>query len=241
MVANADDPQVSAIARRHPGARVWYGIDAAADHRAERIEPTAAGGSRFVWRAGDRLQEVELALFGRHNVENFLAAAACAATLGVEPAAVAAAAADFEPPSMRGVVHRLAGGTTVIDDSYNSNPDAVAAALTAAAELAARRRWAVLGEMLELGVESPGYHRAAGRRAAELGFTPVLGVGEQARELVRGAAAAGAEARWVETAAEASRAAVAELRAGDLVLVKGSRGVGLELLVENLLTAGGER
>lgn len=240
VIANADDPHVVSIARRHGGSCVWYGVEQPADHRAEEIFATPGGGSRFVWRSGDRRQEVELALFGRHNVENFLAAAACAASLGVDEEAIAAAAATVEPPSMRGVVHRLPGGTTIVDDSYNANPDAVTAALAAAAELPSARRWAVLGDMLELGEESAAYHRETGRRAAEMGFSPILGVGVEAQELIRAAAEAGAETQWVETVAEASRRAVAELRIGDLVLVKGSRGVGLDLLVESLLTAGGE-
>ena len=241
VVANADDPHVVSIADRHSGPRLFYGIECEAEHRARKIEATSAGGTRFVWCAGEARHRVELALFGRHNVENFLAAAACASHLGVEAEAVVAAAAEVAPPSMRGVVHQLPGETTIVDDSYNSNPEAAAAALAAAAELPSRRRWTVLGEMLELGGESVSYHRETGRQAAELGFSPILGVGEEARPLVEAAAAEGAEARWLATAGDAARAAVAELREGDLVLVKGSRGVGLELLVESLLTAGGER
>ena len=130
---------------------------------------------------------------------------------------------------------RRAGEAQVYDDSYNSNPDAVARALEAVAQLPAKRRWAVLGDMLELGPEGPRFHREAGQRAARLGFDPVVGVGELARELVAGAAAEGAGTAWFATAAEAASFASKEIRAGDLLLVKGSRGVGLEVVVDHVL------
>jgi UDP-N-acetylmuramoyl-tripeptide--D-alanyl-D-alanine ligase len=128
----------------------------------------------------------------------------------------------------------------VVDDTYNSNPDALERALAAGAELAGegRRRWAVLGDMLELGPEAPRFHREGGRRAAELGFDPVAGVGELARGLAAAAAEAGAAAAWFADAASAAEWAAGELDGGDLVLVKGSRGVGLDVVVERLRAAG---
>ena len=242
---------------------VWYGREGGANHAggpldvaAAAVEPAPAGevGSRFVLvtaggveSADCERQPVALPLHGGYNVDNCLAAAATAWALGVPPAEIAAAVGGAAPAAHRGVVHPLPGGGRLIDDAYNSNPDALARALEGAATLstpatasgAGGRRWAVLGDMLELGADSPRFHREAGATAARLGFSPVAGVGELARELVAGAAAGGAETAWFAAAGEAADWAAARLRPGDLVLVKGSRGVGLEAVVERLL-AGGE-
>ncbi|HXU44198.1 MAG TPA: UDP-N-acetylmuramoyl-tripeptide--D-alanyl-D-alanine ligase [Thermoanaerobaculia bacterium] len=248
IVANADDPEVVRIARRHAESRggriVWYGQRAAADVRATGAEPLPAGevGSRFRLEVPDGGIDVRLALHGLYNVENCLAAAAAAWALGVPLAEIAAAAAAARPASKRGVVHRLRLGAdeaareaTLIDDSYNSNPDALEKALAAAAELPASRRIAILGEMRELGPESPRFHREAGARAAALGFSPILGVGALAGELVAAATAAGALALHLPDAAAAADWAAREIGPGDLLLVKASRGVRLEQVAERVL------
>jgi UDP-N-acetylmuramoyl-tripeptide--D-alanyl-D-alanine ligase len=256
---------------------VWYGIRSSAlsptppadslpplDVVALDPVPGPAGiGSRFVLLAGGRSQEVWLPLHGLYNVENCLAAAACAFALGVPPADIAAAAEQARPATGRGVVHRVVlhgareegerrpgrdvgergehderGELTVIDDSYNSNPDALEKALAGAAQLPAARRLAVLGDMLELGPESPRFHRQGGLAAARLGFDPVAGVGELARELVAGARAGGAAAAWHADAGAAADWVAAAVRPGDVVLVKGSRGIGLDGVVRRLLALG---
>ncbi len=244
VVANADDPEVSRIARRRGGKIVWYGFGEGVDVRATGVSPAPNGevGSRFhlhVAGAGGRSVEVALPLHGLYNVGNCLAAAACAQALGITLPEIAGAVAGVRPAAKRGVVHRLPGGVTLIDDSYNSNPDAVDQALAGAAQLPGERRIAVLGDMLELGPEGPRFHRAAGERAAGLGFSPVAGVGELARELAAAAAARGAAAPWFPDAAAAAEWAAGEVRDGDLVLVKGSRGVKLEAVVDRLLAARG--
>jgi UDP-N-acetylmuramoyl-tripeptide--D-alanyl-D-alanine ligase len=249
VIANADDPEVSRIARRHLSQRVeqnggrivWYGMGEEADVRVTGVSPAPNGevGSRFRLWAGGEIIEVALLLHGLYNVGNCLAAAACAHALGVSLWEIARAVASVRPAAKRGVVHRLPGGVTLIDDSYNSNPDAVDRALEGAAQLQGDRRLAVLGDMLELGPEGPRFHRAAGERAAGLGFSPVAGVGELSRELVAAAAARGAEAPWFADAVAAAEWAVGEVRDGDLVLVKGSRGVKLEAVVDRLLAARG--
>jgi UDP-N-acetylmuramoyl-tripeptide--D-alanyl-D-alanine ligase len=236
VVANADDPEVTRIAKRHGARVVWYGIQSDADVRARDLAPEpGAIGSRFVLEAGGQSQEVRLPLHGLYNVENCLAAAACAWALGLSLEEIAAAVASVRPASMRGVVHRAAGGYTLVDDSYNSNPDAVGKALESAGTLTGNRRVAVLGDMRELGPEAPRFHREAGERAARLGFSPVVAVGELSRELAAGARAGGAEAVWLPDAAAAADWAAGELRQGDVVLVKASRGVGLDKVVKRLL------
>jgi UDP-N-acetylmuramoyl-tripeptide--D-alanyl-D-alanine ligase len=238
IVANADDPEVARISRRHGARVVWYGIQAEeVDVRARGLSPEAGGavGSRFTLEAGDQSAEVHLPLHGLYNVENCLAAAACAWTLGMPLQEIAVAVKGVKPASMRGVVHRTAAGFTLVDDSYNSNPDALAKALEGAAVLPGERRVAVLGDMRELGPTGPRFHREAGERAARLGFSPIAGVGELSRELVAGAASAGAEAVWLADAEAAAEWAAGAVRPGDLVLIKASRGVGLEKVVQRLL------
>ncbi len=240
VIANADDPQVVRIAGRHAGRVVWYGLEAAADYRAVEIEalPASRTGSRFRFVAPDGSIDVELALYGRFNVENFLAAAACAHELGVELEAIARAAGSIEPAAQRGVVHRV-GDVIVVDESYNSNPDACRKALEAALDFPARRRWAVLGDMLELGPDADEYHRSVGRHAASLGYSPTFGVGELSQELVAGATAGGVETAWFADA-DAAVEIANRLEPGDLVIVKGSRGIGLEKVVARLVELGGE-
>jgi UDP-N-acetylmuramoyl-tripeptide--D-alanyl-D-alanine ligase len=242
---------------------VWYGIRSSAPSPAPPADsgppldvvaldpvPGPSGiGSRFVLLAGGQSQEVWLPLHGLYNVENCLAAAACAFALGVPLADVAAAAEQARPATGRGVVHRVVlrggqgegderGELTVIDDSYNSNPDALEKALAGAAQLPAARRLAVLGDMLELGPEGPRFHRQGGLAAARLGFDPVAGVGELARELAAGAREGGAAAAWHADAGAAADWAAGEARPGDVVLVKGSRGIGLDAVVRRLLALG---
>lgn len=241
VIANADDSEVTRIARRHQsegGRVVWYGVDSGdVDVRLRDLKPEPDGiGSRFRLEAAGDTAEIRLPLHGLYNAENCLAAAACAWALGVALAEIAAAVREVRPAAMRGVVHR--GSFTLVDDSYNSNPAALAKALEGAALLpvhAGGRRVAVLGDMRELGPEAPRFHREAGDLAARLGFSPILGVGELSRELTAGAQSAGAEAHWVADAAAAAEWAASEVRAGDLVLVKASRGVGLEKVVRRLL------
>jgi UDP-N-acetylmuramoyl-tripeptide--D-alanyl-D-alanine ligase len=243
IVANADDPEVTRISKRHGARVVWYGLGAEhAEVRGRHIvpEPDGAVGSRFDLTAGGKSMEVRLPLHGLYNVENCVAAAACAWALGLPLEQIAEAVRGVKPASMRGVVHRAEGGFLLIDDSYNSNPDAVGKALESAAAYPGERRVAVLGDMLELGPEGPRFHRECGEQAGRLGFSPVAGVGELSRELVAGAQAAGAEAVWLPDAASASEWAAHQVRRGDVVLVKASRGLGLDRVVRTLLGETGE-
>jgi UDP-N-acetylmuramoyl-tripeptide--D-alanyl-D-alanine ligase len=258
IVANADDPEVARIARRHAesadwhGRLVWYGIHSEApdiDIRARDLAPETEGiGSRFRLEAGGESVAVRLPIHGLYNVENCLAAAACAwAAAGLSLTEIAAAVETVRPASMRGVVHRLPGlkgAFTLVDDSYNSNPDALGKALAAARDLPGARQGrhvryvAVLGDMLELGPQGPRFHRESGELAARLGFSPIVGVGELSRDLVAGAREAGAEAVWLPDAAAAAEWAAAEMREGDVLLVKGSRGIKLDNVVRRLLEQG---
>jgi UDP-N-acetylmuramoyl-tripeptide--D-alanyl-D-alanine ligase len=248
-VLNADDERVAAMRTKHEGPTVTYGIKREADVRALGVESVGVGLSRFRLRARGEEAEVVLPMHGRHNVLNALAAAAAATPFGVGVREIAEALGSAAPSQMRGEVLRLAGGVTVLDDSYNSNPRSLLSMAEAAAQggEGVRRRIVVAGEMLELGAESAALHREAGRDLAGLGLDVLWGVRGHARELVEGAREVGMggdAARYFESSEEAAAAIREFVRAGDLVLVKGSRGVHTEKVVEALKergTAGGGR
>ena len=236
VIANRDDSEVARLVERHDGDVAWFAVVADGDYTVADVHQLPAGqGTAFRLIAGEEEEDIELPLHGLYNVENFLAAAACAHRLGVSLSAIGEAAAHIEGQPMRGQLHRLAADRVLIDDCYNSNPTALLQALRSARELTGQRHWAVLGDMLELGETAPDLHRQAGREAAELGFSPIVGVGELARDLVEAASAAGAQTRWYESAGAAAEQLAAEMRSGDVVLIKGSRGVGLEAVVESIL------
>ncbi len=241
VVANADDPEVTRIVERHvrerdPDARVVrYAIHAAeAEVRATVPEVLGEGrlGSRFRITAGGESAEIELPIHGLYNAENCLAAAAAAHALGVPLTEIRAAAAGFSPAEGRGKIHRLQGGVTLVDDTYNSNPEAAKKALESARALPGERWVAILGDMLELGSGARDFHREVGAHAAELGFEPLVGVGDLARSILAGSGERGVYAAHFADAAQAAAGAPSIVRPGDVVLVKGSRGVALEAVVE---------
>jgi UDP-N-acetylmuramoyl-tripeptide--D-alanyl-D-alanine ligase len=236
LAVNRDDPEVASVARQWRGRRIEFGLTQG-DVHASHVLPAGPEGSRFRLHVGAAKADVFLPLYGIYNVENCLAAAAAATLAGVGLEDIARAAETIRPTAMRGVLHRLrigGGEALLVDDSYNSNPAALERALESAATLPGRR-WAVLGDMLELGATGPRLHTEAGERARALGFAPVLGVGALARHLVEGAGDAGV---WQASAQDAAAWVARELRAGDVVLVKGSRGVGLDKVVEALRALG---
>ena len=240
-VLNADDPLVRRAAEAREVRVVWFGRDRRADVSAERWRGTAFG-MRFDLRVGGRTVDVALPLAGPHFVEDFLGAAAVAHVLGVEPEAMAEAALRVRPARHRGEVRRLGGGVTLLDDCYNSSPPALAAALVALSLAAGRRRVAVLGDMLELGPSAPTLHREQGAALPDRADV-VVGVGALAREILEGARAAGLPPERLHHFPDAARAAAAVpalVEPGDAVLVKGSRGIRLEAVVDALVARFGE-
>ncbi len=242
-VLNADDERVAAMRALHTGRTLTFGMDTIADVMAADIECARLGLSRF--RLCTPLGEAmaELPLPGRHNLSNALAAAAVATCFGLAPEQIARALATAQPTEMRGEVLDFAEGFSVIDDSYNSNPMSLLSMTRALVEgrgvgvaEKARRTVIVAGEMLELGADGATLHRAAGRELAELGVDVLWGVRGLASELIAGAHDAGMRttARFFATTEEAAAALPDELRAGDLVLVKGSRSVRTDLIVTAL-------
>jgi UDP-N-acetylmuramoyl-tripeptide--D-alanyl-D-alanine ligase len=230
LVLNNADSKVAALAHRFAGQTVTYGVPHASDLWLAEYEGRGLLGASF--RLSGPLGEASVtwSLAGRHQATNFLAAAALALTVGVPAHAVAPVAAGLRPAHRRGEVHSLADGTRLIDDSYNSSPDAAKSLLALLAQTPGRHV-AVLGEMLELGETSPALHREVGEVAGRSADVVVAVGGQTAAELAR---AAGPGARHAPTTEQAMALVTQLLRPGDVVLVKGSRGIGLDRLVDAL-------
>jgi len=238
-VLNADDERVAKMAAmRHDIVSRTFGIDHDADVMARdiKIGNLAEISFTLVTRRGNGL--VRIPLSGRHNIYNALAAAAVADHYETGLDEITDALAGLPVPRMRGEVVRFRGGVTLIDDSYNSNPRALFEMVsTIAVNRESGRRIVVAGEMLELGPSSAELHEEAGRQIARLGINKVIGVRGLAREMVAGAREAGMSsdtAVFTDTPEEAAEVLIREIRDGDLILVKGSRGVRTEIVVERL-------
>ncbi|MGO9086699.1 MAG: UDP-N-acetylmuramoyl-tripeptide--D-alanyl-D-alanine ligase [Candidatus Sulfotelmatobacter sp.] len=230
-VLNADDEYVAQFGRDFKGRVVTYGRAATADVRAENVESQGAEGSTFdVVTAGGR-QPARLPLVGEHNILNALAVVAVGLARGMTLAESAAALATLAPADKRGQVLKL-GNITVINDCYNSNPKALHAMVDALAAMHAGRRIVVAGEMLELGRAGEEMHRAAGSHMAGQKMDVLVGVRGLAQAMVESARQAGMRAEFVATPEEAGEWLARETRAGDVVLLKASRGVKLEKALE---------
>ena len=223
------------------GTLVTFGTVEGATVRATEIESLGIDGMAARVDAGGETVRIRVPFLGRANLLNVLAGIAVARLFNVPLDAVAERAASLTPARHRGEVLRLTGGVTVVDDSYNSNPRALEGALAVVAgEQRFTRRAAVLGEMRELGEPSVALHEACGRVAAASGLSLLVTVGgAPARAMARAAVEAGmpvAQVRHADLSVEAADIAAREVRAGDLVLVKGSRGVATECVVERLVS-----
>jgi UDP-N-acetylmuramoyl-tripeptide--D-alanyl-D-alanine ligase len=215
-------------------------VDKPADFRATKVVEDGLCGVRFCLQWEGEPVEVLLPMIGAHNVLNVLAAMATAHTFGIHPRQAREALAHFQPQKMRGELLEVKGAR-VLNDCYNSNPCALASMLkTLQKTPAGGRRIAVLGEMLELGPSSPDLHRELGRQAAEAADL-LVGVRGHAQHFLEGAAEAGLDASrmaFFETAGEAGSWVASVVQPGDVVLLKGSRGVKLEDALERWREAG---
>jgi UDP-N-acetylmuramoyl-tripeptide--D-alanyl-D-alanine ligase len=243
-ILNMDDVRVARMRFRRLIETRTFGIENDADVMARGVELRGLDGSRFTLDTPRGQVDVESPLMGRHNIYNVLAAVAVADHFGVPLAQMADALAQASPGSKRGEVLRFPRGFIVINDAYNSNPRALnemVAMLRATNSV--KRRIVVAGEMLELGESGPALHRECGREMARQGVDAVVGVRGLAREIVEGAREASMpdEATpFCETPEAAARWLFDNLQEGDLVLVKGSRGVQLERAINELRQLSGE-
>ena len=244
-VLNADDARVAAMRERAAGATVLtFSVSGvpSADVQAHQITMGADGCASFELRFGELSETVTLGLVGEHHVVNALAAASVGIAEGLDLSVIAKALSGAAPRSPhRMAVSELPGGITLIDDTYNANPESMRAALKALVGLAAGRRTvAVLGEMRELGADSLLEHDALGRLAVRLDVSRLLVVGRGARPPFTGALLEGSfgeEAAFVEDIDQAREWLAAHTEPGDVVLLKSSNGAGLFHLAD-MLTGG---
>jgi UDP-N-acetylmuramoyl-tripeptide--D-alanyl-D-alanine ligase len=238
LVVPEDSEPLSRALAGWRGRRRTFGLSARADVHPRRVNDHGAAGMEIELADGT---VVRVPLLGEHAARNVLAALAAAEVLGVAPAQAAQRMGEVRPTAGR-LAPVVAGGVVVLDDTYNSNPGSLAASLRVLRTLApAARRWAVLGDMLELGSDAAPLHRRAGALAAFL--DGLVTVGPLARELGRGAIAAGLDPGRVHEAPSGEAAgalAARHLRPGDVVLVKASRGLHLETAVASLRRGLGE-
>ena len=252
IVINVDNEYVMRISEKFPGRKVTYGIDHPAEFRATNVRergllgttfeleapltpPLAPRGGERVPKAGEgrATRNFELALPGRHNLENLIAAIATARTVGVSWENIERGVAEVKPAYHRGVIVPWRGAT-LYDDTYNSNPYALGRALDLLRQADASRRIAVIGDMLELGEQELDYHRESGKLIPRE-IDVVVGVGRRARALLDGAREAGFDELHHFDDAEGAGAFLKNfIRDGDLVLIKASRGIGLDRIVTML-------
>jgi UDP-N-acetylmuramoyl-tripeptide--D-alanyl-D-alanine ligase len=237
-VLNADDPRVSEMRRLSKGSVVTFGIDSDADVSASTIATAGFGKTSFELQTPPGSAHVNFKLNGKHNISNALAAAAVGHVFGMTVDDIADSLNSASAPSQRGEVLHFAEGFTVINDSYNSNPAALMSMISTLVEGCGpgQRKIVVGGEMLELGKDEAAIHRKTGEEIAGSGIDRFIGVRGLAKEMVTAAKTAGLSASdFAEDSDRAGEILSREVKAGDVILVKGSRGVRTEKVIEVLL------
>ncbi|MBA3695114.1 MAG: UDP-N-acetylmuramoyl-tripeptide--D-alanyl-D-alanine ligase [Acidobacteria bacterium] len=235
-VLNADDFRVLSMRELHADKTITFGIESAADVSASEIKMKRFGETHFVLNLPNGKAAARLSLSGQHNVSNALAASAVAFVFGMSAQEIAESLESVKPPAQRGEVLHFAEGFTVINDSYNSNPAALLGMVETLVDGGknAKRKIVVAGEMLELGENEREIHAETGEKLAKSGIDFLIGVRGLAKDLVEGANGL-SETRFFSNSDETGEFLSNEIKAGDLVLVKGSRGVRTERVIEKLL------
>jgi UDP-N-acetylmuramoyl-tripeptide--D-alanyl-D-alanine ligase len=240
-VANWDDPHVRAQSARAAGHVTSFGINPDADVRAENIRFEQDGSYHFTLLTPKGEAQVRIKALGDTTVINALAAAAVGVVCDLSVETIAAGLGNYAGIAGRMGRHSLAGGVSLIDDTYNANPQSMSAAISSLAFLAAKGRGiAILGGMGELGPNAPQAHRDAGKQVVEAGAALLVTVGDAAQGIAQGAGEAGMAAAQIhqcDTHEEAAKAVQPALASGDWILVKGSRAARMERVVEELVKA----
>ena len=239
LVCNADDPRVMSRVRGFVGRTMTFGTSGRADVRAVSVDDRGLSGVRAHVATPAGEVDLESPLLGLGNLSNLLAATAVAVDTGIPLDDIAVAATHLRAAARRGAVLRLSNGVIVVDDSYNSSPSALARALDVLrSEPVAARKIAVLGEMLELGDHSTRLHAESGRLAARSGINHLYAIGGSAAQALADAAVhAGLPSdavTYFPTSDLAAPVIAGAIRSGDLVLVKGSRGIRTDVVVDRL-------
>jgi UDP-N-acetylmuramoyl-tripeptide--D-alanyl-D-alanine ligase len=237
IVVNRDDARVVMLASEFAGQKMTYGVEGPADLTAENIRLHPEGTSFTLVSEGER-SDMTLPVFGRQFVADALAALAVSTLFGIDEERAREALVQFKPYSMRMEVCPLPGGRILINDAYNANPRSMDLALETLVELkGAGRAIAVVGDMLELGTFSEEAHLRLGKKIGELSVDFLIALGQYGPKVVESAVRQGLDrdrARTAETHSEALAVLNQILRSGDWILVKGSRGMAMEKIAENL-------
>ena len=238
ILVNQDDPRVIDLARDYPGQKITFGIEHPAEVMAKEIRLRGAEGTSFTLILEEEAMEIRLRLLGRQFVPNALCAMAIACLFGVEVKQAKEAIESLQPFPMRMEVVSLKGGKTLINDAYNANPYSMELALETLAEVKGKgRAIAVLGDMLELGSFTREAHEQLGEKVSELSIDFLLALGEEAPIVVESAIRHGfpmERAKVMESYSEAVFQLRQMIQSGDWILVKGSRRMGMERIVEGL-------
>jgi UDP-N-acetylmuramoyl-tripeptide--D-alanyl-D-alanine ligase len=237
-ILNFDDRRVRTFGKGFKGEVLTFGFGEGADFRATDVEVLPDASMKFRVKGSEVDAEFRVPLPGRHSVQNALAAIAVGVRFKVPAEEMQEALREFKTLQQRCEILTLPSGVTLVNDSYNSNPAAMETMLeTLAAWPGARRRIVLAGEMLELGPSSPEFHREVGRKCVRSGVEWLVAVRGDARYMLEGAREAGlpeAQSRFLETPEEAAEFVRKFLKSGDVLLVKGSRAVGLEKVIQLL-------
>ena len=236
-VLNGDDPWVERISKDWKGYKVLFGLSNECSVSARNIRIKGLEGMSFELVYGDERQHVSLPFFYETALYNYLAAVALGYAFSIPLEGIRRQTQDLELYRMRGTIIPLDGGITLIDDSYNSNPAGLESILKSIAGLPFKRKIAVLGDMLELGEEGAMYHRKAGEHVFNYGYDRLVTVGALSREMADAAIDSGMPESHVHSISgteDAAEVIKPLMEKGDLILVKGSRGLKMEKIVSDL-------
>ncbi len=240
-VLNGDDPAIQRISKDWKGAKILFGFSDRNDIRAENIQRIGYQGISFDLVYGKAKKRTVIPFVYKSFLYNYLAGAAVAHVLATPLANILESTKDLKPFPMRGEIHPLPNDVLLIDDSYNSNPAALESALKDLSEQESRRKVAVLGDMLELGKTEISFHLKAGEQVKQYAWDVLITVGPLSRHMAEGAQKQGLKAAQIvsfETSDEAADHVASLLEPGDLVFVKGSRGIKMDKIVESLKKRG---
>jgi len=236
-VLNGDDPLVKKIGEDWPGDKIYFGLSSQGDIRVRNIEYRDYQGMTFELCYGERREKVHFPFFYESYLYNLLAASGVAFALSLGLEDIAPQISRLKPFFMRGTLIRLGKNIKLIDDSYNSNPKALESAIKGLVALPSKRKIAVLGDMLELGEKEADFHFQAGKQVAEEDWDLLVGIGPLCQHMVKGALSAGMKRNQTflfQNSEEAAEEVFPLLQEEDLVLVKGSRGMKTDKIVEYL-------
>lgn len=237
-ILNNDDARVRKFGRFFSGKVITFGIKSAATYRAAKTVFKGLEGCQFLLEHKGASYPLECPLLGEHNIANCLPAIVVAHHFGLDFSRIGQQLQQLKPHPGRGEIIRFKHGFTVINDSYNSNPAALEAMIRLTGKIRGfERKILVAGEMLELGPKSREFHDQAGKKAAQCGFDLILGIQGEAQQLVWAARMQGykdEQARFFSDSGEAAQWLQHQVRSGDLILLKGSRGVKTERVLDLL-------